>query len=90
MGDNFASRVGDVMWFGPLKRLQKLFFHTPLVYVFVAGSYVYHDFLWYPVLGKHRVREFLRTSPWGALFARYLRDQDGGAPVTPPPAQGAA
>ena len=90
VGDNFASRVGDVMWFGPLKRLQKFFFHTPLVYVFVAGSYVYHDFLWYPVLGKHRVREFLRTSPWGALFARYLRDQDGGAPVTPPPAQGAA
>ncbi|MGD1147574.1 MAG: DUF362 domain-containing protein [Thermoanaerobaculaceae bacterium] len=90
VGDNLASRVGDVLWFGPLKRLQKLFFHTPLVYVFVAGSYVYHDFLWYPVLGKHRVREFLQTSPWGALFARYLSDQDGGAPVAPPPARGAA
>ena len=38
VGDNFASRVGDVLWFGPLKGLQKLFFHTPLVYVFVAGS----------------------------------------------------
>jgi uncharacterized protein (DUF362 family) len=75
VGDNFASRVGDVMWFGPLKRLQKLFFHTPLVYVFVAGSYLYHDYLWYPIFGRRRVREFIGTSPWGAMFDRYLRDQ---------------
>jgi uncharacterized protein (DUF362 family) len=71
VGDNLASRVGDVLWFGPLKRLQKLFFHTPLVYLFVAGSYLYHDYLWYPVFGTRREREFIRTSPWGALFARY-------------------
>ncbi len=75
VGDNMASRVGDVLWFGPLKRLQKLFFHTPLVYVFVAGSYLYHDFLWYPVFGRRAVRRFVRTSPWGALFARYLAEQ---------------
>ena len=24
---------------------------------------------------RRRVREFVRTSPWGALFARYLREQ---------------
>jgi hypothetical protein len=83
VGDNFASRVGDVLWFGPLKRLQKLFFHTPLVYVFVAASYVYHDFVWYPILGRRRVREFIRTSPWGALFAQYLRSQDGAGPAGP-------
>lgn len=75
VGDNMASRVGDMLWFGPLKRLQKLFFHTPLVYVFVAGSYLYHDFLWYPVFGRRAVRSFVRTSPWGALFARYLAEQ---------------
>ena len=75
VGDNMASRVGDLLWFGPLKRLQKLFFHTPLVYVFVAGSYLYHDFVWYPVFGKRRVHEFIRTSPWGAMFDRYLREQ---------------
>jgi uncharacterized protein (DUF362 family) len=75
VGDNLASRVGDLMWFGPLKRLQKLFFHTPLVYVFVAGSYLYHDYLWYPIFGRRRVREFIRTSPWGAMFDRYMRDQ---------------
>src|SRR5881397_1847293 len=31
VGDNGASMVGDFMWFGPMKRFQKLFFHTPLV-----------------------------------------------------------
>jgi uncharacterized protein (DUF362 family) len=76
VGDNLASRVGDVLWFGPGKALQKLFFHTPLVNLFVAGSYLYHDYLWYPVFGKRRVREFLRTSPWGELFQRYLKQQD--------------
>ncbi len=83
VGDNLASRVGDVLWFGPLKRLQRLFFRTPLVYVFVAGSYLYHDYLWYPAFGKRRVREFIRTSPWGELFARYLREQAAAGPGTP-------
>ncbi len=85
VGDNLASRVGDVLWFGPLKRLQRLFFHTPLVYVFVAGSYLYHDFVWYPMFGKRRVREFLRTSPWGALFARYVAEQADGVAGVPTP-----
>ena len=29
---------GDLIWFGPLKRFQKLFFHTPLVNVFILGQ----------------------------------------------------
>jgi hypothetical protein len=31
---------GDLIWFGPLKRFQKLFFHTPLVNLFIAASEV--------------------------------------------------
>src|SRR5215471_8600662 len=38
VGDNGASVVGDLMWFGPMKRFQKIFFHTPLVNVFIVGS----------------------------------------------------
>ncbi len=78
VGANMAARIGRFLWFGPLKRLQKLFFHTPLVYLFVAGSYLYHDFLWYPTLGRQRVRRFLRESPWGGLFARYLGEGPPG------------
>ena len=37
VGHNFASRVGHGLWFGPLGAIQKLFFHTPLVYGFIFG-----------------------------------------------------
>ena len=89
VGDNLASRVGDLVWFGPLKRLQKLFFHTPLVYIFVAGSYVYHDYLWYPAFGRRQVRGFVRTSPWGALFERYLLEQASAGTLPAPGGAGA-
>jgi len=70
VGDNIASSVGDMLWFGPLKFLQRLAFHTPLVYAFVAGSFVYHDHIWYPTEGKRRVNEWMK-SPWGRLFEQY-------------------
>jgi uncharacterized protein (DUF362 family) len=71
VGDNFASRIGDFMWFGPLKGLQRLFFHTPLVYLFVFGSYFYHDFAWYPTIGKRRTEAYTKTSKWMRLFESY-------------------
>ena len=70
VGDNLASHVGDLLWFSPLKIMQKLFFHTPLVYLFVFGSFFYHDYLWYPFFGKKTVNNFLKTK-WGKLFASY-------------------
>jgi hypothetical protein len=70
VGDNFASRFGDMFWFGPLKFLQKLLFQTPIVYVFVLGSFLYHDYVWYEVFGKRAVRKWSETG-WGELFARY-------------------
>ena len=49
VGDNGASDVGDLMWFGPMKSFQKLFFHTPLVNVFIVGSEAYHDYYRWPL-----------------------------------------
>ena len=71
VGDNFASTVGDVLWFGPLKFLQKLCFHTPLVYIFVMASAVYHDYIHYPIVDKPKVNKWLKESPWGHLFSQY-------------------
>jgi uncharacterized protein (DUF362 family) len=71
VGDNMASRIGDTIWFGPLKGLQKLFFRTPLVYLFVFGSYFYHDYAWYPTIGKRRTEEYKKTSKWMRLFETY-------------------
>ena len=70
VGDNMASRVGDLLWFGPLRPVQKLFFHTPLVYIFVLGSFVYHDHIWWPTKGRRYFRRFL-SSKWGKLFSSY-------------------
>jgi len=67
VGDNMASRVGDLLWFGPLKKIQKLFFHTPLVYIFVLGSFLYHDYVWYPLKSGSIIRDF-NKSKWGRMF----------------------
>lgn len=71
VGDNGASKIGDLMWFGPLKHLQRLFFHTPLVYFFIMGSAFYHDRYWYPLKGTKVVKDYQKNSPWGQLFAKY-------------------
>ncbi|MEW6264241.1 MAG: DUF362 domain-containing protein [Thermodesulfobacteriota bacterium] len=73
VGDNLASRVGDLLWFSPLKAFQRLFFRTPLVHVFILASFLYHDYLWWPVEGKRRMKG-IETSEWGQLFHRYPLD----------------
>ena len=70
-GDNAASRVGKLLWFGPMRWLQRLMFHTPLVYAFILASALYHDRIWYPLRGKGVVNDWLTDSPWGQLFAGY-------------------
>ncbi len=70
-GDNTASNVGKLFWFGSMKRLQRLMFHTPLVYGFIFASAIYHDKIWYPSKGKEIVDDWLENSPWGQLFANY-------------------
>jgi len=71
VGNNAASAVGNIIWFGPLKPLQKLFFRTPLVYMFVFGSFFYHDFIYWPLKAKHQMEAFKKTSKWGTLFDSY-------------------
>ncbi len=66
----FASRGQKAIYHGPLKPLEKLLLRTPLVPWSYAASHIYHNWLWYPFVGKRRVREALRTK-WGELFSRY-------------------
>ncbi len=37
VGNNGVSLFGNLAWFGPLKGMQKLFFRTPLVHLFIFG-----------------------------------------------------
>src|SRR5689334_1870966 len=68
VGDNGASMVGDALWFGPLKRFQKLFFHTPLVNVFVLGSELYHDYYRWPLRDRRVFEAWCQGTTWGRLF----------------------
>jgi len=71
VGDNFASLVGNSLWFGPLKIFQPLFFRTPVVYFFVFGSFLYHDYLWWPLKGKKIQKDHALNTKWGKLFESY-------------------
>ncbi len=71
VGDNMASLAGDALWFGPLKSIQRFFFHTPLVYGFVFASYLYHDYFWWPLKGKAAMNKIKTQSKWGQLFDEY-------------------
>lgn len=71
VGDNGASMVGDALWFGPLKRFQKLFFHTPLVKLFVFGSEVYHDYYRWPLRDRQVFDAWKAETHWGRMFETY-------------------
>jgi len=71
VGDNFASRFGDLFWFSPLKKIQRLLFHTPLVYLFVFGSYIYHDRIWWPFVGMRIMETIKANTEWGKFFQEY-------------------
>ena len=68
--DTFASRGQKAIYHGPLKPLEKLLLRTPLVPWSYIASRLYHDGLWYPLVGKRRVEEALNTR-WGKLFQEY-------------------
>lgn len=71
VGDNGASVVGDLMWFGPMKRFQKLFFHTPLVNAFIFGSEFYHDYYRWPMKDRKTFEDWKSGTSWGRLFDAY-------------------
>jgi hypothetical protein len=74
VGVNLATGVGRIFWFDtPLKHLQKLFFQTFIVNIFIFASEFYHDSIWYRFKGIPVVRQWETQSPWGQLFARYPR-----------------
>jgi uncharacterized protein (DUF362 family) len=72
----FQSRRSFVIWGdqmirkGFLRGLERLLLHSPLVVWAPFASNVYHDLMWYPTIGRRRIRKFMKTE-WGALWKRY-------------------
>jgi uncharacterized protein (DUF362 family) len=55
---------------GALRFLEPVLFHTPLFWFCIQGSAVFHDHVWYPMMGRKRINEFMKTG-WGKLFQKY-------------------
>jgi uncharacterized protein (DUF362 family) len=68
--NTLASRGQKLIYWGPLKFLERLLLRTFLVPWSYAASRTYHDLYWYPTIGKRRVARALET-PWGQLFQSY-------------------
>ena len=81
VGDNGASRVGDIVWFGPLKPMQNVLMRTPLVNLFILGSEVYHDYYRWPAHDRRIFESWLANTPWGNLFQEYHRSGVLAAPA---------
>jgi uncharacterized protein (DUF362 family) len=77
-GENFGftTRRSLVIWGdqmirrGFLRPLERLLLHSPLMVWAPFASNLYHDGLWYPTVGRSRIREFMKTE-WGPLFRKY-------------------
>ena len=72
----FKTKRSMVIWGdqllrkGSLRFLEHIALHTPLVVWAPIASNIYHDWLWYPTVGKSIIRKFSKTE-WGQLFKKY-------------------
>ncbi len=73
---HFETKKSLVIWGdqmlrkGPLRFLEKIALHSPLVVWAPMASNIYHDWIWYPTVGKSIIRKFSKTE-WGQLFKKY-------------------
>jgi len=72
----FKTKKSFVIWGdqmlrkGALRFLEKIALHSPLVVWAPMASNIYHDFIWYPTIGRSIIRKYSKTE-WGRLFERY-------------------
>jgi uncharacterized protein (DUF362 family) len=68
--DTFASWGQKQIYWGKLKRFESFLLRTPLVPWSYAASNLYHNWYWYPLMGKKRINKMMDTE-WGRLFQSY-------------------
>jgi len=53
-----------------IKWLHHLLFYSPVFKTFISASEFYHDWFWYPVIEKRKIKEFMKTD-WEKLFKNH-------------------
>ena len=70
VGNTFASKGQKLIYWGPLKPLEKILLRswlTPLAYI---ASNLYHNKYWLNIIGRKRIDKAMKTK-WGELFSKY-------------------
>ena len=68
--NTFASRGQKLIYWGPLKPLEKLLLRSPLAGWAFLASNLYHNGYWLKTKGRSRIKAALETE-WGQLFQSY-------------------
>ena len=66
-GSRSSSGATRLIRKGFLRPLERVLLHSPLVVWAPMASNIYHDLMWYPTIGRSRIRAFMRTE-WGQAF----------------------
>ncbi len=85
----FASRMQHRIYWGSLKRPLEWSLKTWLAPWSYIASVIYHDWFWYPVLGRARVKAAVQSA-WGRLFHNWekVTPTEHGYPDLGPVPQG--
>jgi len=73
----FAANMQHAIYWGRLKNSVEWSLQTWLAPWAYIASVLYHDWFWYPILGRARVREALHSS-WGRLFHNWEKVRSDG------------
>ena len=68
--NTFASRGQKLIYWGPLKPLEKILLRSPIVGWAFLASNLYHNGYWLKTKGRRRINAALKTE-WGKLFQNY-------------------
>ena len=68
--NTFASKGQKLIYWGPLKPIEKLLLRSPLVGLSYLASNLYHNGYWLKTHGRRRIKAALETE-WGQLFRSY-------------------
>ena len=68
--NTFASRGQKLIYWGPLRPVEKLLLRSPLVGLSYLASNLYHNGYWLKTRGRRRINAALETE-WGRLFKAY-------------------
>ena len=68
--NTFASRGQKLIYWGPLKPLERVLLRSPIAPWAFLASNLYHNEYWLRFVGRRRIREAMKTG-WGKLFQSY-------------------